>query len=482
MTPTDCKTKESLIDSLISNHEISEAQRLLQDLPIDAIPDSYKRSFAVLCRRSGLNERSLKLLHPLMVDLRSTEPSDLLEYSSTLRKLGMVNQSLRLLNRCPESAEKKLYQAFCKIHLWDWEGASVLIEDYLGKFELSKKQNILARVNLALCFLGEDRLAEAEIEIEKLLKETHQDLFHLHLNCLEMKGQTLIRKSLFSEADQLLQHASELCKNQPSSSKVWIEKWKALAITLQGDDSNLKPFLQSLRKTGQWEALRDLERNLAVLGKNLSLAHNVYYGTPYPAFKRQVVSRLPAFEFPRAIYRRDLRYQEDPIIKGFDLPIGADPELAFGKLTHRTALLLLSDSYRPWTVHRIFDELYPDEIYDPFSSLQKIYQNLNRLKETIVEGSLPLEMKSTQAGFRLRIMGAPKVMILDQMIFSSTNELFLHLLEIAFGNQAFESSQIEELLHLSSHQTYRLLADCTKEGLLNKQGPRGMYRLGLQGR
>lgn len=479
MTPADCQTKELQIDSLISNHEISEAQRLLQDLPIDTIPDSYKRSFAILCRRAGLSERSLKLLHPLIVDQRSTEPIDLLEYSSTLRKLGMVNQSLRLLDRCPESAEKNLYQAFCKIHLWDWEGASVLLNDYLQRPELSKKQKLLARVNLALCFLGEDRLPEAADEIEHLLEETQKDYLHLHLNCLEMKGQSLIRKNLFVEADRLLQQASELCKNQPSSSNVWIEKWKTLAVALQGDDSNIKPFLQSLRKAGQWEALRDLERQLAVLGKNELLAQNVYYGTPYPAFKHQIRSRLPTLQFPSAIYRRDTRYKEDPNIKGFNLPLGSDPELAFGKLTHRTALLLLSDSYRPWTVHRIFDELYPDEIYDPFSSLQKIYQNLNRLKEAIAQASLPLEMKSTAAGFRLRIMGAPKVMILDQMIFTSPNALFLRLLEIAFGTQAFESSQIESLLSLSNHQTYRLLSDCAKEGLIHKQGPRGKYLLRL---
>ena len=129
------------IDSLINEFKMEEARVRLGKLDHGKIPSKDRAAFAALARRSGELKLALKILQPNIFGVGSPAYADVIEYASSVRRLGLINQALILLERAPDLPETHLNRAFCYIHYWDYKKAQVELQAFLSNQGLSSKQH-----------------------------------------------------------------------------------------------------------------------------------------------------------------------------------------------------------------------------------------------------------------------------------------------------------------------------------------------------
>jgi hypothetical protein len=74
-------------------------------------------------------------------------------------------------------------------------------------------------------------------------------------------------------------------------------------------------------------------------------------------------------------------------------------------------------------VIRIFDLLFPTEIYNPYSSDGRVHNLVAYARESLKGMNLPVEIQSTQSGYRLRPSEDVSFVISRQMIFADQSHV-----------------------------------------------------------
>ena len=466
------------IDRLVSEYKITEAKLLLRKIPVEEIPAKLRAEFAQLARRLGLHQRALKYLHGLIYDMTpEASMADKIEYASTIRRLGMINHSKAILDGLDSVPEKWLYNSFCSIHLWNYSQASIELSEYLKFDQLSTKQKTLAKINLAACLIQETDLDQAHHLLKSIEGSCQSVGAYLYLNWLELMGQYSLKRGALSDANHFLAQAKKSNGTENTNATLWISKWTLLVKISEGSirahDESVIQFKKNLRKEGQWETLRDFDWQVSLITGSKDLAQSVFFGTPYASFKTKVRSQLSPATLPLYVLRRDLR-EKNPAQETINILGGKNLVLPFGKSQQRLALMLLSDSYRPWSVYRIFDHLHAGELFSPTHSTKKVYQVVERLKAYIEELAIPLEMSSSRQGFRVRPLGLGLIPILETMCFDSNEEMKFSIVKFltTVNNSvpaSFTAHDVSQVLELSIHQSYRIIKELTDLGFLTPE-------------
>lgn len=457
MKQWDCLNLKQELNKLLDAFKISEAKRLLISIPPSDIPKDLRFEFAQIARRLGMNKFAVKVLWPNIYEEKRPLDRDVLEFASTIRGLGLVNQSLKLLGQLPEQPLKSLYKAYGYISRWEYETAISHLQKYLNYPNLSEKQIVLAKLNLASAYVSTLKFDLALNSINEIEDICRSSYVHLYLNCQELKGQIYLHIKDFAKAHEVLNYAKEKSQSETGNTSLFIRKWHLLADCYEGkcaiDGDQVVEFKNTIRQAKHWETLRDFDLNLAFAFKNYSLLNQVYFGTPYGDYKEKI-KLMSNHPMPNQLLVLDKR-NKDQLVKNFDPRFFSSVALPEGKLLHRLMMLLLSDFYRPWSVGRIFDSLCPDQIYDPFSSPKKIYRLVEKLKSALELEKIPLHLKSTKQGYRLRPGYESCVVISDKMIFSTREEYFLNKLKTV-GN-VFSRLDLQEVLNLTDAQAQSLI-------------------------
>ena len=117
---------------------------------------------------------------------------------------------------------------------------------------------------------------------------------------------------------------------------------------------------------------------------------------------------------------------------------------------------------------RIFNSLFPEEIFDPVSSHKKVYRSLEQLKENLDKNELPLELHSTSKGYRLRVKEKGACIVHPRMVFAHREEFLSHILSFHGLNQRFRVKEAREVIPLSTHQWYRAFKSMQERGVLEQ--------------
>jgi tetratricopeptide (TPR) repeat protein len=471
------------IDALIVNYRVEEARSRLANLWIDSVPEDLRADFAQLCRRVSLHRLALKFIHKVIHESGKPSRKDMIEYAGCLRQVGLLNEAGRLLERIEPGTDSLMQQAFCYTHGWDYAQAANILLQVLARPNLSERESRIARVNLVSSLNVLNQFEASQQWLRELASECQKHHPHLYVNCLELQAQIHHAQGDLAAASETLDDAEKHSPQQPGHSGILIEKWRHIvALTDEVTPERLKAFenfKQRVRSLHHWESLRSLDWELARALHNGDLATQVFFGTPYNGFRRQILTSEFGENLPWAYFRADARWQgaRGKIINPMT---GENMPFKFGSLQYRATMLLMSDNYRPWTVYRMFDGLFGEEAFNPFSSPKRIYQMVERIRDEVIKDGLPMELKTVGKGFRLRPCGDGVIVVLDRMNFGASEDLVGQVIAYQFNDKPFTLSDLKKLLPLSTDQTSRTVRKLIRSKVLEPAGNRSKapaYRL-----
>lgn len=323
-----------------------------------------------------------------------------MEYASKLRRLGLVSESLRKLDKLDDSGPVLLERAYCHLARWDHSAAAEALLNALT-LPMSEKENRSARLKLASSLIGLGAFDSAS----KWLSDLPEDP-----KCLELQAQILIARGDYAAANSIL-------KKIPATDvrgRLLMLKWRFVLVLHES------PTVQNVRKTeefrtearrlGQWEVLRGFDWEVAKTLNDPHLAAKVYFGSPFRALQREILSSPLGALLPSHIIRSDSRWRgQNP--KLINPLTGENLPFKSGSSAYRTVMVLLSDYYAPWTVCRLFEALHSDEDFHPEASAKKMQVLLEKVNAKIHNEKIPLELKASPRGFRLRPVNEGMVIV-----------------------------------------------------------------------
>lgn len=443
------------------------------------IPRSLRLPFANICRRANLIQQGLRILAPIVREdrrhrLRDATPDELAEYAFLIMKNGSIGEAQRLLQTIEpkECANATLYAGFCHMMRWEYREALPYFETFLSlKPELY--QATIAKVNFAasLITLAEfPRALELLAEIEK--DSRSKGFSRLLANAQELRAQIHLAKKDYSRCEADLEEAKRILSTETTSDQLFVSKWHALLTAARS--SSIEPiesFRRQAEERGHWESLRDCDYHSLKIRFDDKLFSHLYYGTPYPAYRARLANELgycpPEANFLHGDAGADLIFDlKFGTVRSGDAASGEKIEMKI----HQVFQVLFQDFYRPAQIGTLFGELFPDEYYDPFSSRNRVHQNLWRARAW-AKDRLPLQIEEVRGRYRAVMTGPMAVILPAQAELADKKRILWESLKVSFsGWERFKSSEAMSALGLS-HTSFRRLAKWALEtGRLERTG------------
>jgi tetratricopeptide (TPR) repeat protein len=473
MTKNKYLTLIQELTSSVDAFQMDGARKTLKRLHPGDIPRELRKSFAQLARRCHMYNEAIGFLQPNIYGAQDATSEDLLEYASSIRKIGLVRQCRILLARADTTKDQVLYSAYCDVHEWDYLSAKLHFTNYLEHYQLSERENIVALLNLASCnlFLGDFSAAAQQLGL--LSKIDASRYLQFFLNYRELLGQFHLLQGDYKNAKLIFEEALTQSADQEGNTALFLKKWLLISDSAV-DDLNTESataLKKEIRKAAHWESLRDFEYQIARFRGKMDELKNIYFSTPYKGY-RERIKRQTGIDFSKDTFVFQQRGSGELTFDPMNYTIKG---VAPGMLLHRLLLLLLSDPFRPWSIPRIFDYLFCEEIYHPSMSPKKIYALTSKLQRILENSGLRLD--STVYGYRLRLEENARVQVYSEMIFSSRQELLTYSLKKIVGEQTFSVDELQNVIPLSKHKIYRLIQDIRDENVIEKIEGSSRYRL-----
>jgi hypothetical protein len=469
------------VEGLIQSAQLRAARRKLQSVQKLATPARGQRlKLAQLARRSGLVSLALKLLNPVVrpsakSPLRPTAEESA-EYAGLLIRSGANTEATHILEALDpgEVPEAWLYRAYACITQWEYEAAIPFLKSYLEVEGLGLIQVVIGKLNLAAALVHERESSAAEPLLAELLELTARErLFQFHGNALELSAQNALFQKRWSDADSFLSRAERHLSEVGGLDHLFVQKWKAIRACLErkGERQALRDLEDVRREAvalGHSETVRDCDLYLAVSSKDEARLHAVYFGTPFESFRRRLLreagpeTRLPSHWdwSPSGKTSRTL-----------DLALGVwqdgSPAFKPGQVLHRLLRALASDLYRPFRTAPLFEALYPGEFYNPFSSADRIYEAIRRLRLWAKEEGLSLAVTEKKGEYRLDPGTGLALRLSPQSRRLSPS---LDRLKRVFADRPFSTREAALALGISERSASRVIRDALSDQTLASSG------------
>lgn len=457
---------------------LAEAQARLGLIRKSELTEPQTLQMANIARRANRPQLTLQLLksyvRPRIPNSKPAPAKHKAEYAMGLQRIGAVNEAMSLLREIDaiEFPLVDLYKMFCAFSVWNYEDGLIAGERYLaaGKFE-STYQQLIARVNQAAALTAMGRIPEAQNSLDDLRTELNKDKHALLLtNTLEISAQLAILQHDFKSARKFLNNADQLISKNSFQDRLFVDKWFSILNALEKKDrSILQNFRKHAIELGHWETLRDLDYFQLQIEPNLTLAHWLFFGTPYSFYRRRLLSNLPQFfNFSSEKVTASLKPNPKYSLSLFSI------ESDIGDIAHRTAVYLASDFYRPFRVGELFSALFPESFFDPDSSVNRIQQTIHRAREFFSENKWPARILEKDGAYSFRLNENTGLQCYSTPPKAPTGfsreKIVTAFLAHKINSPDFSNSQAASALKLSSDQSRRLLNDAVVAGCLEKLG------------
>ncbi len=454
----------SALDQKIRTGQVRQARRELELRLQEPVERPFLSEVAALCRRTGLAERSVKLLAPwvrpnvrTVVQATDAEKG---EYAAALIQIGADLEGTRLLESVnPQHFPRALFfRALALFSRWDYLPAIPLLERYVSIPTLTPYDRLIGEVNLTAAQVACDQNAP---RLPELIARTHEQGLHLlHTNLLEIQAQSLITQGRTEEAADALNRASSFLREIGQTDALFLKKWKAV---LERDERALLRVRKEAEIARHWETVRDCDFHL---GRKLE---HLYFGTPFEAFRERIQTHhrfVPPEHLDWTLGKRGA--SRTPLIDPQHCP-GLKP----GQILQRLLLALARDFYRPMRLPALHSALFPDRHYNPTSSPTVIHQAIRRFRAWAEEQEIAIRIREHAGTYRLE--GEVTLRLTRQP--ASTNGATARLGSFLETLRA-QSSAPEQFTHidamkwsgLSSRSTHRLLQVALTSGLLARTG------------
>lgn len=460
-------------DTLLKAGKISSVNELIRHLNFSKVPRKYRQALGKICRRSGLIESGLRLLHPIIrSELALQVPAsaaEICEYAVLLSRNGSIDEALKLLDSVDvkEAPEALLYQGFCHVSNWNYQQAASDFEKYLNS-EIDTYSKLIAQVNLIASYVANGQLDRAASLLdETLLMAQEFQALRLIGNCLELRAQVSFFRGDFAQARQDLQRSLEVLSQSGSYDQLLIHKWQSTMTALETQDLEpLSKFSAEALEKRHWESVRDTDFYRLKIKFDQKMLDHLLFGTPSPFYCRRVEKELPQKPSEFYIYGSD----QGRILDLQTGEIAGSDEISGTKI-HQMISALLTDFYAPCNVGELFAEIYPDEYFDINSSPVRIRQVLRRVRRWLEANSIPASIEESKGSYKFVINGEFGIRIpFERSPVENTATLWQKALMVFQTDGAFSAEEACQKLQISRTSFHRLSTWAIENKYLIKTG------------
>ncbi len=510
----------SELEILLRENQDAKVCTKLKQLKAKGIPRADLSKFANLARRVGLVPLSLEVLAPIVNESSKAaihtpaSPIEMAEYAMSINQVGAQDDAKRILGQIDiESYPKALfYMAMVLISQWNYVEAEQWLKKYLLYVDSKSYEALISRLNLCTCYFQQNKFSLTQSELAQLLVEGRQQkMYKLAGHALEISAQVRIELKDFEMARNELSEANSILADGNPMFSLIVEKWlKLINLHTEGlSESHISGLWQVRSKAlqiGHWESVRDCDQHVALLSENESLFLHVYFGSPFPAYKSQILSEFPTnLQIPNRFMRRHFEYDPDDGSAENIERINrrthwrsknhGHPKLVVSLTTEdwqkqefkiqpdgllrRLFISLNKDFYRPSLIGDLFHDLYPDQHFDPRSAFGRVHQLLFRFRKWLVDEKLPFRLLEDNGAYRITSTVtdvALEAIPWGSQMESSLEERRLHALSESFHNRPFSAKEAAKILQLSKPTVCQLLNLACTEGKIEKIGVKQTQR------
>jgi len=458
------------IESLIKSGQQVQARAQLVAVKPEQVSPVDLVYFCSLLRRARMSVEVIKILQPLVYPkARSAAVATIeekLEYASNLIRLGALSEAERILNSI--DADKYpvvlIRKGFLVISSWDYKKANQYFKSYIDHPHAEAYSVIVAKVNYlqGLVYLRE--VEQAWILAQQLLQELDpvKNRFLLGAVC-EFSAGIFRQKKDKKRALQFIEQGKQIFINSESTDEFLLRKQEQIIL---GDIEGLRKIREEAVERDHYESVRDIDFHIALVKKNEKLLTQIYWKTKSSFYKERILQY--AIENKIKVDSHFFKFSKNKGIV-FDLEShqlnGSNMNLKKNKAEARLLKALLVEAYNPIKIYDLFASVYPDEIFFPDYSSDKIHQLLKRLRQFIQKAQLPIEVVCEKEKYKVVTKGN----------FSLSSEIpYQSQFEIRWQQQVrrnyFTVQQAQEFWACSLRTTFRRLDELKKIGRIQSFG------------
>ncbi len=387
------------IHEFLVSGQIQKAQGMLNSLPLKQLPRAWAVPFAQLCRRSGLEKGSLKILqaylHPDNPTVVATD-EEIIEYANSLQKVGSSSEALRVLKKCENRSHPQLSWVLANLAVSEWNYAASV--DHFGTFikQVGEEtyEALVAQLNRCAGLVFLQRQQQGREELRTLVHLcAKRNYTRLEVGARILQAELEFLSENYDKSNQILS-----ALNSPSLELRYqrlIKKWLAFTVYVSSKGASGGDMLAEVRalakKQNDWESVRDCDFQEARVTRNENLMRYLNAGSPYEAYRARLEKTfLTLKELPPHF---DLGKTGGQILNLVDGTIDGKPwGIPVGMSLAKLLLVLFEDFYRPPTVGKIFSTVFENENYFVEGTPLRIHQLMFRLRQWLKKNQIPLKI------------------------------------------------------------------------------------------
>lgn len=476
------------IEEKVVKGEHGECRRALRRLVGKKdIPTAARVKLGEIAFRVNAPELALRVLQSRIYPKTafSTPASDRerVIYSTGLSSLGAYKEALAVLANVDVTSDPEALFHGASAHMfsWNYEAALPLLERYVSMPKVAPYRRLVGNVNLVATYISLSMWAKAADILSAAEAECRQNGYSLLLgNCLELKGQIELFGGRYQQALFYLTEARELLQSQQGNYLLFVDKWMIFCrCQLLTDDLERRQEADKFdeirvraRQTRHWGTLREADLLEAVVKGDGELLRKVMMGTPSESYRRRA-RRLSGIELsPLGDFFLHLAAHGSNQVE----PTTFDPYLGKnGEALYRKPLLLklfeglTRDFYQPATIGMLFQTVYIDEKFNPYTSPARVLQLLRRLDSWFRAQGVPLRVEFRKSEFALKAECPVLIRITRGKKLSSLGGA-MNELKATIGLRTFSAARAAVVLGISKSSVERLLREAIEGGLVERHG------------
>ncbi len=441
-------------DQMIKRGESSQVFNLCKSINSSEIPRNLLVEFAEIARRIGQPQLMIRWLRPIVRSEKPAHPPvsimELTTYTQGLIRLGGFNEAQRMIETILKHEGEKTFEQFrggiyfmqasLFVMQWKYKKAIPFFKKHRTLKSVEGYQKVVSTLNLIAAYSAIGDFKKSIFEINrlepKLIKNNATGQFTLILgNLNEVKSQVMFLLKNYSEALLCLDKANQLLKRADKRSLLYVAKWKTLIELAVSDSDNKIIYLNQLREIqlqskliSDYETVREIDFQYALFTKNIDMFLKVYWGSRQETYRKRILK----------IFTDELNLNPKEFIqKSFNYPLFKQEEISRivtknfptvdllsnvrSKLVRKLFALLTREFYRPLRLIELFDELYPDEYFNPKSTPEKIHKLINYARIFITKNKYPIEIKNLKVGFQI-VATQPCYLVIQNSNVDSNNK------------------------------------------------------------
>ena len=449
----------------------------LTSMDRSTVPAKHLAGFARLCRRVGMPLLGIQALYTT-VKAETADPSveELAEYANCLARIGRNKEAISIFDSIPEAKRLpySLKYVDSLFNSWEYQKGKSVLEGALAGEGDSYRRKILS-VNFLAALVALEQWGEAEDYGNQLREELSSSGANKLLgNTLELLGQVSIGNGDWQTARCRLESSLNLLEEAKSLSSLLPKKWLALGELKLGKSSRetalqgIEEVKNQARKFRHWESLRHMDYFVARELNDSDAFSRLYYSCSHDSFRKLYLDPIKS-EFELSHHIRWSTGKAPQVLHlDQDLTDKNKKSIQTHQVLFKTLKALFSDYWTPLDVFKIHGLVFPEEYFNPNSSIDKVHKSMERLRAFLKDvPGLSLSIESNRDfGYRLRCESGLVVIYPEDTggFQNSLVDQFVVDLRSHFGDQPFTRKDVDERLGLSVRKSNRRLAEARDSG------------------